>query len=100
MNRARKPRERETDPRRLFQRQKQIELGRNTIGYKNFIQSVPEDIRDKVLREPDIQQKCSKRSWDGQVRKWRRGLHSWDNVNIEKAVEDLTEDMKNVCMTS
>jgi hypothetical protein len=27
---------------------------------------------------PDKYQKCSKRSWDGQVRKWRRLLHLWD----------------------
>ena len=27
---------------------------------------------------PDKCQKCSKRSWDGQIRKWRRGLHAWD----------------------
>ena len=29
-------------------------------------------------RTPDKMQGCSKRSWDGQVRKWRRMLHSWD----------------------
>ena len=27
---------------------------------------------------PDIHQICSKRSFDGQVRKWRRMLHKWD----------------------
>lgn len=27
---------------------------------------------------PDIRQACSKRAFDGQVRKWRRMLHEWD----------------------
>ena len=29
---------------------------------------------------PDIHQACSKRAFDGQVRKWRRMLHAWDPV--------------------
>lgn len=29
-------------------------------------------------RTPDIRQVCSKRSWDGQIRKWRRLLHEYD----------------------
>jgi histone RNA hairpin-binding protein len=38
----------------------------------------------RVLRKkqdpctPDIRQVCSKRSWDGQIRKWRRLLHEYD----------------------
>ena len=27
---------------------------------------------------PDVHQVCSKRAFDGQVRKWRRMLHAWD----------------------
>ena len=27
---------------------------------------------------PDVKQICSKRSFDGQVKKWRRELHFWD----------------------
>lgn len=35
--------------------------------------------RSKVHpRTPDIRQVCSKRSWDGQIRKWRRLLHEFD----------------------
>lgn len=29
-------------------------------------------------------QKCSKRSWDGQVRKWRRQLHSYDSMEAQE----------------
>lgn len=30
------------------------------------------------VQTPDASQRCSKRAWDGQVRKWRRQLHLWD----------------------
>jgi len=47
---------------------------------------------------PDKYQKCSKRSWDGQIRKWRRLLHKYDknakegeiDFDIENT-EDITE---------
>lgn len=30
-------------------------------------------------RTPDKTQVCSKRSWDGQISKWRRQLHAFDD---------------------
>ena len=32
---------------------------------------------------PDVHQSCSKRAFDGQVRKWRRMLHAWDPPGAE-----------------
>ena len=32
---------------------------------------------------PDPYQVCSKRSWDGQIRKWRRLLHKYDPQGLE-----------------
>jgi len=70
---------REQDPRRLAARQKQIDIGMNTVGYLKFLESIPPSARTKVHPKiPDIYQVCSKRSWDGQVRKWRRQLHDFD----------------------
>ncbi len=68
----------ESDARRLAQRQKQIAFGHNTLGYKIFMALPPEARIHGTPREPEIYQICSKRSWDGQVRKWRRELHAYD----------------------
>jgi len=77
----------ETNPARLAARQKQIEYGIVTVGYQNYSKLVPparSQRGDPVV--PNKFQKCSKRSWDGQVRKWRRTLHYFDNV---QTIEDL-----------
>ena len=80
----------ERDPRRLEQRRKQVGLGKGTEGYLRYAAAVPRRARDPRLaheapagglphpRTPSATQQCSKRSWDGQVRKWRRLLHAWD----------------------
>lgn len=76
---VKKQKPREQDSRRLAARQKQIDIGMNTVGYKRFTESVPAEARTKAHPKiPDINQVCSKRSWDGQVRKWRRQLHDYD----------------------
>ncbi len=73
------PEDGETDEARLRARQKQIEYGMNTDGYRNYVAKVSKDQRVKGMpTTPDKYQKCSKRSWDGQVRKWRRQLHAYD----------------------
>jgi len=80
-----KKRNAENDPRRLEQRQKQIEYGYKTIGYQNYISKVPKNGRGpKDPVTPRKNQKCSKRSWDGQIRKWRRELHQWDPETQEE----------------
>lgn len=80
----------ERDPRRLEQRRKQVDLGKRTEGYRRYAAAVPRRARQARLaneapegelphpRSPNVKQLCSKRSWDGQVRKWRRLLHLWD----------------------
>lgn len=65
--------------RRLEQREKQIRYGYNTEGYKNYIQQVPKSERKKGMPQtPNKYQDCSKRSWDGQIRVWRKALHMYD----------------------
>jgi hypothetical protein len=89
---------REEDPRRLAQRQKQIEYGKNTVGYARYIAAVPKTKRRREdPKTPNKHQICSKRSWDGQIRKWRRMLHFYDpegtelNLDVEMGPEDDTD---------
>jgi histone hairpin-like RNA-binding protein len=147
-------REVETDAHRLKQRQKQIDIGKNTPGYASYVAKVPKYVlrplywsppspvltscalvdahlvshcqsprllpkpqshmmlptrwfshlshpsallsscrsqRTKNLpRTPDKSQVCSKRSWDGQIRKWRRLLHDFDVSQEDEEEIDMT----------
>eukprot|EP01116_Phalansterium_solitarium_P001123 TRINITY_DN10901_c0_g2_i1.p2 TRINITY_DN10901_c0_g2~~TRINITY_DN10901_c0_g2_i1.p2 ORF type:complete len:298 (+),score=105.57 TRINITY_DN10901_c0_g2_i1:112-1005(+) len=83
----------ETNVTRLNSRQRQIDIGKNTIGYKMYCQMVPRDRRSRAHpKTPDKLQLCSKRSWDGQIRKWRRQIHLFDpdiSEEDKKALQDL-----------
>lgn len=69
----------EEDPQRLSQRQKQIDYGKNTLGYERYLEQVPKHVRRKEDPwTPNRRQVCSKRSFDGQIKKWRRQLHAYD----------------------
>ncbi|KAH9325621.1 hypothetical protein KI387_005799 [Taxus chinensis] len=77
----------ETDPHKLSQRQKQIDYGKNTLGYERYLELVPRNKRLKGdPQTPETKQVCSKRSWDGQVKKWRRCLHEFDPPQSEDEV--------------
>jgi len=88
------PSQTETDTHRLSQRQKQITYGYRTLGYLRYRLLVPKDKRRKEHpRTPRKEQICSKRSWDGQVKKWRRELHKWDPAPDSGFQELLTADI-------
>ena len=67
---------------RLKSRQKQINLGKNTIGYSRYRKLVPKKSRVRGEKKhpwtPNKYKDCSKRAFDGIVRAWRRALHEWD----------------------
>ena len=73
----------ETDHHRLSQRQKQLDIGKNTVAYERYLVAVPKNNRVTSRKYTDQPvtplktQVCSKRAWDGQVRKWRRLLHQY-----------------------
>lgn len=76
---GRKPVEYETDPRVLARRQKEIDYGKNTLGYDKYIQAVPKEKRTREHpRTPPKYIKYSRRGWDGMVKLWRKQLHLWD----------------------
>mmetsp|Transcript_12643 Transcript_12643/g.20250 ORF Transcript_12643/g.20250 Transcript_12643/m.20250 type:complete len:499 (-) Transcript_12643:81-1577(-) len=76
----------ETNVRRLETRQKQIDIGKNTLAYDHYSKLVPKHRRLRSERQgwhPLTPQKlkiCSKRAWVGLIKKWRRLLHAWSDV--------------------
>ena len=78
---GREARPRETDAKRLAVRQRQLDIGKATEGYIRYRRMVPAlggIQRRGDPRTPEKEQICSKRSWDGQISKWRRALHAYD----------------------
>ena len=87
--------ERENCPKKLASRQKQIDFGKNTPGYARYLASVPKGSRRRGDPwTPNKHQVCSKRSWDGQVRKWRRALHKYDPEGTVEGDEDVNMENK------
>lgn len=93
-----KPIELETDTSILQRRQKQIDYGKNTVGYSNYVINIPIDKRTKDdPKTPDKFSKYSRRSWDTLIKMWRKELHKYDTGeeagnDIEIIVEDDDSD--------
>lgn len=87
----RKPVEHENDQATLARRQKQIDFGKNTVGYDRYIKTVPKHMRKKEHpRTPPKDIKYSRRGWDGLIRIWRQELHRWDGP--DDAAQDSDQE--------
>jgi hypothetical protein len=66
---------------RLRQRGKQIGIGKLTIGYLNYETAIPVALRtDDDPTTPVAVASQSKRCWDATVVRWRRKLHTYDDI--------------------
>lgn len=97
----------ERDPTILRRRQKQIDYGKNTLGYQNYVETIPKSDRAREHpRTPRKGIKYSRRSWDQQIKLWRIKLHNYDpkpepittgvevmttSVNIDISADDMSE---------
>jgi len=80
--------EQERDSNVLKRRQKQIDYGKNTLGYQNYVETVPK--RERAREQPRTPRKWvkySRRSWDQQIRLWRISLHRYDPAPSEPNAE-------------
>jgi len=81
---------RETDPNVISRRAKQIEYGKGTAEYKEYIQTIARDERlPQHPKTPNMHRKYSRRAWDGLIRLWRCNLHIWDQDPQEQEASRL-----------
>lgn len=80
----------ERNPMILRRRQKQIDYGKNTLGYQNYISICPKSAREKDQpRTPRKGVKYSRRSWDQQIKLWRIKLHNYDPQDADSNISNL-----------
>lgn len=81
------------DPVILNRRQKQIDYGKNTVGYQEYSKAVPRFKRTKEdPKTPNKSRSYSRRSWDQQIKLWRIKLHDFDppGTKLENDEIDLS----------
>lgn len=86
-SRSPKPIEIENDADVLIRRQKDVDYGKNTVEYHEYIENVTKQQRkNEQPWTPDKYEKMTRRNWDKQVKIWRKQLHHWRNP---KPVKEL-----------
>jgi len=67
-------------------RKKQVDFGKRTVGYANYLKKVPKDKRSSNHPQtPDVMERISKRRFTGKMHNWRRKLHQWDDPESQES---------------
>lgn len=94
----------EVDTETLRKRQKRINFGKVTSEYQRYILAVPRKQRKPFHpKTPNKFRKCSRRKFDGLIKKWRKLLHVWDenpdllpeyksSIDAQDEEENVTDD--------
>jgi hypothetical protein len=73
--------QRETDETTLKRRQKQIDYGKVSVDYEEYLEEIPIEKRNRFHpRTPDKLQKTSRRSFDSQIKNWKISIHKWREI--------------------
>lgn len=65
----------------LVRRQRDIDRGRSSDIYQQYIMDIAKvDRETHHPRTPNKFRKVSRRAWDGMVKKWRRTLHNYQSL--------------------
>merc|ERR1712013_763165 len=77
---SKKKSEVEEDFHRITQRMRQIDIGKATDGYRNYLERVPRAQRKPHHpRTPNPRQKMPNKWWKKAINKWRKALHAFDD---------------------
>jgi len=94
----------EVDTETLRKRQKRINFGKVTSEYQRYILAIPRKQRKPFHpKTPNKFRKCSRRKFDGLIKKWRKLLHVWDenpdllpefksSIDAQDEEENVTDD--------
>lgn len=97
----RRPAEMETQVDILKRRQKDVDYGKNTIGYQNYLDLVPKEKRSAGMPvTPDKFQKIARRSWDSLIKRWRIKLHGYDPADGEDQEVELSDILSDMSFES
>ncbi|VUZ48446.1 unnamed protein product [Hymenolepis diminuta] len=69
----------------LVRRQRDIDRGRSSDIYRQYITDIAKvDRETHHPRTPNKFRKVSRRAWDGMVKKWRRTLHNYQSLDPDE----------------
>ena len=97
-----KKKEREVDFHRITQRMRQIDIGKATPEYINYISLIPKAQRaSHHPRTPNPREKMPNKWWKKKMNKWRKALHAFDlkedETNDQTDKDDKKENLVNFC---